>query len=244
MLRRKGVPAAVFVVTGVVGGSLSQMHDRLYNVIAKAFATWNDPRRELLGVLSDLDITAVAGLRTRLVTKNPAQLVTTLLPELPRSEVGRMISYLEAGMDGLGQVPLSMTWPMLTEMQRAGFIIGSHTRNHAFLPMECPETIADELEGSKRDLERELGTSIVHFAYPGGQFTPGVIAAAGRAGYRFGYTACPHVDHSHPDLTIERLLLWEGSSVDVDGEFSSDILDCQAHDLWLPARKCERVHQV
>ena len=31
--------------------------------------------------------------------------------------------------------------------------------------------------------------------------------------------------------------------MDGDGEFSPDILNCQAHDLWPPARRCERVHR-
>lgn len=245
MLKRKGVPAAVFAVTDVVGGALWQVHDKLYKVVAKAFATWNDPRRELLGILSDLGIEADSGMRARVAVKNPSQFVSTLLPELPQSQVGRMISYLEADMGGgLGEVPLTMSWSMLAEMQRAGFTIGSHTRSHVFLPMETPDTIADELAGSKRDLERELGRPVLHFAYPGGQFTPAVVDASHRAGYRYGYTACPHTDPRYPELTIERLLLWEGSSVDGDGRFSPQILDCQAHDLWLPARKCERVHHA
>ena len=84
----------------------------------------------------------------------------------------------------------------------------------------------------------------MHFAYPGGQFTPRDVDALERTGYRFGYTACPHQDERHPTLTIERLLLWEGSSVDGDGRFSPAILNCQVHDLWPPARSCGRVHHV
>ena len=45
-----------------------------------------------------------------------------------------------------------------------------------------------------------------------------------------------------PTLTIERLLLWEGSSVDGDGQFSPAILNCQVQDLWPPARTCDRIH--
>ena len=56
------------------------------------------------------------------------------------------------------------------------------------------------------------------------------------------YTACDHHDRGHPALTIQRLLLWEGSSIDADGHFSSAILNCQTHGLWPPARRCERVH--
>ena len=58
---------------------------------------------------------------------------------------------------------------------------------------------------------------------------------------QFAYTTCPHHDARYPELTIERLLLWEGSSVDADGQFSEGILNCQAHGLWPPSRGC-RVH--
>jgi peptidoglycan/xylan/chitin deacetylase (PgdA/CDA1 family) len=133
---------------------------------------------------------------------------------------------------------------MAADMRRRGFIIGSHTRHHVSLPMETPETVTEELEGSKLELERRLGEPINHFAYPGGQFTNDIVAAVASAGYRYAYTACPHDVSHHHMLTIERLLLWEGSSVTADGEFTPDILSCLAHDLWPPARRCERVHQL
>ena len=108
--------------------------------------------------------------------------------------------------------------------------------------MESCDTIIDELEGSKAALEQHLGEPVTHFCYPGGQFTPAVVDAVARAGYEFAYTACMHGVPQHRTLTIERLLLWEGSSVDADGRFSPAILNCQAHDLWPPSRRCERVH--
>ena len=37
ILQRKGIPAAVFVVTDLIGGPLWQMHDRLYHLVDKAF---------------------------------------------------------------------------------------------------------------------------------------------------------------------------------------------------------------
>ena len=127
-------------------------------------------------------------------------------------------------------------------MRRDGFIIGSHTRSHVSLPTESPEVIADELVTSKRHLEAGLGEPITHFAYPGGQFNAAVVDAVARAGYLYAYTACQHGEQQHPALTIERLLLWEGSSVDADGQFSPAILNCQAHDLWPPVKQCGRVH--
>jgi peptidoglycan/xylan/chitin deacetylase (PgdA/CDA1 family) len=111
-----------------------------------------------------------------------------------------------------------------------------------WLARESPARAADEIAESKQILEARLGVHIDHFAYPGGQFTPPVVNAVARAGYRYAYTACEHADPAYPSLTIERLLLWEHSSIDASGRFSPSILSCQTHRLWPPARRCERVH--
>ena len=177
------------------------------------------------------------------VTSTPLLATSSLLPVLSQTDVFRVMAGLEASVgNGFHSVPKTATWDQLAEMRRGGFIIGSHTRSHVTLPMETPETIAAELIGSKAELERRMGEPILHFAYPGGQFTAEVVEAVGRAGYQFAYTACPHDVAARPLLTVERLLLWEGSSVDGGGRFSDDILNCQVHNLWPPARKCERVH--
>jgi len=243
VLTRKGIPGAVFVVTELVGQPFWQIHDRLYRFMAKAFASWNDPRRQLLGLLSDLGLPAASLVGSRAATANPMLTVSTLLPGLSRVEVSRMLDGLERTVgNGFGPAPQTLTWPMLTEMRKAGFVIGSHTETHVSLPTESAGTIARELAGSKQKLELALGEPILHFAYPGGQFTQPVVDALNVAGYRYGYTACRHGDPRYPHLTQERLLLWERSSIDAAGQFSPDVLNCQAHRLWPPARRCDRVH--
>lgn len=243
ILKHKGIPAAAFVVTDLVGRSGWQIHDKLYHLVAKGFSQWENPRSQLHGVLTDLGLPASAILRKRVATRTPMMAVSSLLPNLSRDDVGRVMQYLEWSVgNGFVGVPETLTWPMLDEMQRDGFTIGSHTRSHVSLPKESATSADDELAGSKRLLEEKLGRSIDHFAYPGGQFTPAVVDALARAGYRYAYTACPHSDPRHPALTIERLLLWEGSSIDADGRFSPAILECQTQDLWPPARLCRRAH--
>lgn len=243
ILKRKGIPAAAFVVTDLIGRTSWQIHDQLYHLVAKGFATWDNPRRQLHGVLSDLGLPASNILRRRIDTHTPLMAVSTMLPKLSREDVGRVMQYLEWNVgNGFVGVPPTLTWPMLKQMRRDGFTIGSHTRSHVSLPMEGAAIAADELIESKRVLERELDGSIDHFAYPGGQFTPAVVDALEQSGYRYAYTACPHRDPRHPALTIERLLLWQGSSVDANGRFSPAILECQVQDLWPPARRCRRAH--
>jgi peptidoglycan/xylan/chitin deacetylase (PgdA/CDA1 family) len=243
VLKRKGIPAAVFVVTSLVGQPFWQIHDRLYRLVAKAYATWDDPRTRFLGLLGDLNLPAADLLGSRGTTNGPLTTVSALLPGLSQPDMCRLLDGLEANVgNGFGPAPQTLTWPLLDEMRRGGFTIGSHTETHVSLPAEPPETIARELAGSKAELESRLGEPCVHFAYPGGQFTPEVVDAIDRAGYRFGYTACSHSDGRHPHLTIERLLLWERSSVNADGRFSPNVLNCQAHGLWPPARHCGRHH--
>ncbi|HET9359766.1 MAG TPA: polysaccharide deacetylase family protein, partial [Vicinamibacterales bacterium] len=160
-----------------------------------------------------------------------------------RGDVRRVLAYLESVVGpAASDMPRSLTWQMIAEMGGAGFTIGSHTKTHASLPMETPEAAVEEIAGSKRELEAHLGRPVVHFAYPGGQFTPGVVDAVAAAGYQCGYTACPHRDPRYPMVTMERLLLSEGSSIDATGRFSPPILSCQVHDLWPPARRCEWNH--
>ena len=148
-----------FYVTDLVGQPFWQVHDRLYRLIEKGFASWANPRRQMLGVLSDLGLPSEI-LRARATTSHPMQTVSALLPRLPRYDVVRIMACLEAAVgNGFAPVPLTLTWPMLQQMRHDGFTIGSHTRTHVSLPMENAATAERELVESKRALERlgELG---------------------------------------------------------------------------------------
>jgi len=242
ILERKGIPAAMFVVTDLVGRPSWQIHDQLYHLVAKAFASWDDPPQQMWGLLNDLGLPA-RDFKRRVSTSDPMIAVSTLLPGLPQADLRRLMAGLESSVgNGFHNVPLTVTWLQVNDMQRRGFTIGSHTRSHVSLPTESSATIAAELIQSRQELESRLGEHVDHFAYPGGHFTGAVVEAVARAGYRFAYTACPHEAPQHRLLTLERLLLWEGSSVNGDGQFIPGILTCQAHALWPPARRCDRVH--
>jgi peptidoglycan/xylan/chitin deacetylase (PgdA/CDA1 family) len=245
ILLRKGIPAASFVVTDLVGTPGWQMHDKLFRLLDKGFTQWDNPRRQIHGVLTDLGLPASDILRDRGQSRTPMLMVSALLPNLSRYDVGRVAAYLECNVgNGFVPVPEAVTWPMVKEWRTKGLTIGSHTRTHVSLPMEHAESLDDELRGSKQVLEEQLGEPIHHFAYPGGQFTSAVVESLARVGYRYAYTACPHNEPRHPELTIERLLLWEGSSIDADGQFSEAIFNCQTRDLWPPARVCHRAHAL
>ena len=242
-LMRIGAAATVFVVTDQIETRCWQVHDRMYRLLARAYDQWRAPWPRLATLLSKAEVAPEVIERLQAWSMNPYLLTSMLLPELSQVFAGRVIDllYAEVGLD-LGVAPRTMSWSMVRDLYRAGFTIGSHTRTHAWLANESPEKSFEEIAGSKGDLEKRLGLTVRHFAYPGGQFTPPVVDLVAQAGYRFAYTACDHHDPRHPSLTIDRLMLWEGSSIASDGQFSSSILSCQAHRLWPSTRRCERVH--
>lgn len=81
-----------------------------------------------------------------------------------------------------------MKWDELKEILDAGYEVGSHTRSHARLSAisATPRRLADELDGSKHDLETRLGFTCRYISWPYGTVNdadPSSLAAIRKAGY-------------------------------------------------------------
>ncbi len=81
----------------------------------------------------------------------------------------------------------SVTWPMLERMKEGGFEVGSHTLSHPHLPRLGGERLREELWQSRAAIKERLGTCDT-LAYPFGEWSPEVAAAAAECGYRFAFT--------------------------------------------------------
>jgi peptidoglycan/xylan/chitin deacetylase (PgdA/CDA1 family) len=247
LLRRKGIPAAVFVPTDWVGTERMHAHDELH-LRLQAFAR-RATHAALARRLHELGVPAPAtrGLDGARPEARLLELKEHLLASLPRAAVERLIAGLaaDAPIPEREKSPLEpMTWAMLAAMRTAGTVIGSHTRSHRILPNEPEADVAAELVGSKRALEARLGTEVAHLAYPDGQFSWSTVEAACAAGYRYAYTICDHRLATRPLLTISRLTLWERSSAGLVGSFSPAVAACQVHGVFGKLRPCRRDHGV
>jgi peptidoglycan/xylan/chitin deacetylase (PgdA/CDA1 family) len=131
---------------------------------------------------------------------------------------------------------------MLTEMRDAGMTIGSHSKTHAFLTNEDEQRVLEEVEGSRRDLERKLAAKVRCFAYPGGGFNAEVVRTVATAGYRYAFTICRHRDPQYPLLTIPRTPLWERSCLDQFDRFSPPVMSCQAAGTFNLIPRCKETH--
>lgn len=83
----------------------------------------------------------------------------------------------------IGHGPGFMTWDELREMQRAGMTIGAHSRTHPELTKRGV-SLASEIQGSRDDIQKNLGVTPDLFAYPYGDWDDRVAAAVRAAGYR------------------------------------------------------------
>jgi peptidoglycan/xylan/chitin deacetylase (PgdA/CDA1 family) len=110
--------------------------------------------------------------------------------------------------DDLARFPATMrsiTWSMLEEMKEGGFEVGSHTLSHSHLPQLGGEELRQELWESRVAIRDRLGACDT-LAYPFGEWSERVAAAAGDCGYRFAFTLPTSTGQRHATpLSIPRV---------------------------------------
>jgi peptidoglycan/xylan/chitin deacetylase (PgdA/CDA1 family) len=246
LLTRKGIPAAVFAVTDLVGTGRPLLHDTLYFLLARLFARAKAPQQVLLALLRSLAL-PLPGKACHSFSRGLFPAFRILNERLPQSDLRLIASALEGD---LGQVSCELAelrplaWDELARMSAMGFTVGSHGKTHARLTLESAAGKGNELARSRAELERHLGVSVHHFAYPDGDFDHAAVAAVAAAGYHFAYTICTHREPQHPLLTIPRRMLWEGSCVDSSGRYSDAVMSCQVNGIFDLVSGCSRNHAL
>ncbi|MHB8156345.1 MAG: polysaccharide deacetylase family protein [Desulfocucumaceae bacterium] len=92
-----------------------------------------------------------------------------------------------------------LSWEQMREMQACGIEFGSHAKTHRDLRSLSPEQLGEELAGSKRKMEQELGTTITTLSYPFGLCDERVKQAARDAGYLSACSLSPMMKNSDID---------------------------------------------
>lgn len=206
ILKKLGLPATIFVATGVTGTRNRLWHDRVFDAFrfTKAeHARLNYPHtRELI-----LDspqarkeslhsaLTAVRSLWGQAQRRLVEDIEDALLPVLP------------------SEPPLMLDWDQIAEMHANGISIGSHSVSHPILSRLPDEELKRELSESKRELSERLGAPIEAFAYPNGKaddYSPSVKKILNDCGYRCAVTTVRgfNIPCSDP-FELKRDLPWE-----------------------------------
>src|SRR5262249_8338373 len=149
LLKRRGIPAAVFVVTDLVGTGKPQIFDRLYFVL-RVLQSRDLPLEQTVGGVAREVGVSTADMRvTSGSSEDEAfQVMTLLLNRLPRATVETIMTALEQRMQ-LDQTETEelapLTWDMIETMHRNGITIGSHTKSHALLTSETLDAARGQL---------------------------------------------------------------------------------------------------
>ncbi len=88
----------------------------------------------------------------------------------------------------LGEHEAFINWEMAREMTREGMEFGSHTHRHVICAHQDDETVKEEMEISKKVLEREIGQPCDLFCYPNGNYPSDGNDATDRLAFEAGYT--------------------------------------------------------
>ncbi|MFZ0335128.1 MAG: polysaccharide deacetylase family protein [Candidatus Acidiferrales bacterium] len=86
-----------------------------------------------------------------------------------------------------------MNWDQLRHLQKKGHIVGSHTLTHPNVAHVADDTdLRTELAESKKRIELELGSEVVHFSYPhpalDPQWSDKTVEMTASAGYKTAVT--------------------------------------------------------
>jgi peptidoglycan/xylan/chitin deacetylase (PgdA/CDA1 family) len=121
---------------------------------------------------------------------------TNAFPILKKYQLPAMVFLVSDSVGTAGFV----TWEQVKEMERFNFLAGAHTRHHQYLPRLSYEQAQDEIQGSKKVIEQNLGHTIDYFVYPAGGFNEQVKSLMMEAGYKAAATTNRGRDRLNQDL--------------------------------------------
>ena len=126
-----------------------------------------------------------------------------------------------------------LDWMALGRLAEQGAHIGAHTRTHPHLTQLDHSAMTEELAGAAEDIRRELGRMPEDFAYPYGDTSPSVAAAAGQV-YRRAVTTELRLLRSNEDpMRLPRLDMFY---LRAPGKLEDWGTGRFAGDLWLRAQ--------
>jgi peptidoglycan/xylan/chitin deacetylase (PgdA/CDA1 family) len=207
ILLRYEIPATFFLTVSHIGGGRLLWPTEVY----RAILNWPSPDvplpdgSSITVAASDLQKrTALAGWVRQSCKALSEERKNEYLARL-REPAFPALTSDEAEMFGF------LSWDEAMRLQELGFVLGSHTMEHCILTRVHADHLHRELQSSKNQIEGILKSSCAGLAYPNGgseDCSPQVFSAAGRAGYKLGFTTRPGACTRHTDpLALNRICI-------------------------------------
>jgi peptidoglycan/xylan/chitin deacetylase (PgdA/CDA1 family) len=191
VLRAYSVPATIFLPTDLIGSGARLWPDRLGHLLCKrGRGTRDEWNREI-----------------------------ERAKELSDAERNDLIDAIAAEVGHAGPVTRCfVNWDEVDDMCRHGVSFGSHSATHANLTRLSAQALERELRASLEALGARAADYVPVLAYPNGDHTDVVAAAAQAAGYRAAVTTRPGLETRRPDLfRVKRIAVHEDVSRSIAG---------------------------
>jgi peptidoglycan/xylan/chitin deacetylase (PgdA/CDA1 family) len=196
VLKRLGLPAAIFLTTGYLDRTMLPWFVRLEMALART----QQPRLEVESFSASLATTD---------DRCAAYLsLCGLWKQRPQPEAERFLASIEDALrihvrpgDELPAPLRPMTWDMAREMHASGLIeLGGHTHTHPILGRCSPAQASAEISECHARIAAELATAPSLFAYPNGgpgDFDQGTQTLLRDAGFTASFTMQAGFIHTH-----------------------------------------------
>ena len=181
VLRRLGIPVALFVATAYPGSpERAFWWDRLFAAIEASRGTIVTP----LGSLP---------LHAAWQRRRTYRALREHVKSLPHDAAMALVDELVTALAAPPAHSAVLSWPALRRLAREGVSLGAHSRTHPLLSRLPEQRVATEIAGSVEDLHRETGRIPSAFAFPGGAVPPGADRVLRAAGIRLAVTTSARV---------------------------------------------------
>ncbi len=190
ILCRSKIPATVFLITGLIGTDHVPWYDECREYLEAFATTKTAPIRQTEDPIL-VQIQKILSSRGKIDTK--VERATDFLKTVNhrrRQEVLQLMRSRFQGTHSNKRRFRMMNWDQVREMACHGVTFGSHTVTHPVLTRMGANEAERQLTISKQNLEKKLATPCDAFAFPNGDFDPGIIEILKSGGYR---SACTQI---------------------------------------------------
>jgi peptidoglycan/xylan/chitin deacetylase (PgdA/CDA1 family) len=165
ILKRFGLPATIYLVSGLIGTTQRTWLDELDFALLKT----KEKKLEIPSLLGD-EIVLLASIEDKQKANN--KIGEKLKREKNKNKfiiINEIYERLKVNRDSITKNDRVMiNWDEVKEMSKNKILFGAHTHSHPILTQIPIEEAKHEIATSKKVLEKEVKIPIDHFAFPNG----------------------------------------------------------------------------
>lgn len=162
VLQERKVPATIFLSTAVIGTDQMNWYDRFASILM------NTPSQELqMNGMMEGKLLKLESMNHKRIAYNR---IVEYLKNIDIEKRNQCLVEIETQL-GPPKIndPLMLNWDEVRTMSQSNISFGAHTHTHPILTKMPLENAKQDIARSKEIIEKELGGSTKHFAYPNGR---------------------------------------------------------------------------